>query len=321
MVMKFVFGLLLTLLFVGTAEAAWYWPFGSDEVSEAPKRLSDLMEPASDLIDEASDLAAEGKISEAVEKYRAAIDALDKIEAENPERASQPEFATVRNKRAYVNAAIDELLLRQVRQNAKSVAVSDTTGLEQRLLEEKIKKEDQLEAESLALQKKFKEEDEREARQRASKEKPPAKQADEKSHGVAKAPDAPAPVKAPQRPVPSKEEVRPAAGKDRVVYDIVHGDYAAAAAEIERMLIRKPNDPLAMNLKSALYVTQGKLKEAEDVLDQCIISNPKDASSFYNMALLTLKKDPTAVSSARRYYQTSRTYGGPADPELEEILK
>ena len=95
------------------------------------------MEPASELIDEASDLAADGKIDESVEKYRKALAELDRIELENPERAKSTEFATLRNKRAYVNAAIDSMLLSQVKQNAKAVAVSDTTELEAKLAEEK----------------------------------------------------------------------------------------------------------------------------------------------------------------------------------------
>ena len=43
------------------------------------------------------------------------------------------EFATLRTKRAYVKAAIDSLLLNQAQVNAKPVAVSDTTALEEKL--------------------------------------------------------------------------------------------------------------------------------------------------------------------------------------------
>ena len=128
------------LAVAGAAQASWYWPFGSDSSDDEAKpvrRLSEIMEPVSLLIDEASDLAADGKSQEAIEKYREALKNLDEIEAENPDRVTTPEFATVRNKRAYVNAAIDSLLLAQVRSNASSVAVSDTTELEKKLAEEK----------------------------------------------------------------------------------------------------------------------------------------------------------------------------------------
>lgn len=131
----------LILFLVGTVQASWYWPFGSsDDDGQTPQRLSVLMKPASLLIDEASELAAEGKVDESVEKYRKALLELDRIEMENPERSKTTEFATVRNKRAYVNAAIDSMLLSQVKANAKAVAVSDTTELEKKLAEEKQKR-------------------------------------------------------------------------------------------------------------------------------------------------------------------------------------
>ena len=127
----------VVLVLTCSSQASWYWPFGSDAVDEDAPRISELMEQASELIDEASDLAADGKIDESVGKYRKALDELDRIERENPERAKSSEFATLRNKRAYVNAAIDSMLLSQVKQNAKVVAVSDTTELEKKLAAEK----------------------------------------------------------------------------------------------------------------------------------------------------------------------------------------
>jgi tetratricopeptide (TPR) repeat protein len=133
--------LLAFLAVAATSPASWYWPFGSDDEEQKPvRRLSEVMEPVSLLIDEASDLAMDGKSQEAIEKYREALKGLDEIEAEEPERAATPEFATVRNKRAYVNAAIDSLLLAQVKSNASPVAVSDTTELEKKLAAEKVKK-------------------------------------------------------------------------------------------------------------------------------------------------------------------------------------
>ena len=141
--MRKIFVFLLSAGLLNVASASWYWPFGDDDEPSADSkrpRLSELMEPASLLIDEATDLAEDGKDTEAVEKYREALAALDQIEAENAELVDKPEFATLRNKRAYVNATIDSLLLKQVRDNARVVAVSDTTALEKKLAEEKVKK-------------------------------------------------------------------------------------------------------------------------------------------------------------------------------------
>ena len=83
--MKQLLSFALVLALCAGVEASWYWPFSSDDENKPP-RVSELMEPASVMIDEAYDLADEGKTSEAVEKYRAALAELDRIEAENPDR-------------------------------------------------------------------------------------------------------------------------------------------------------------------------------------------------------------------------------------------
>jgi len=272
---------LLALALSWGATASWYWPFGSDEAEPKPmRRLSELMEPVSLLIDEASDLAADGKPRESIEKYRAALTELDTIEKENPERAASAEFATLRNKRAYVNAAIDSLLLEQVRANVKSVAVSDTTALEKRLAAE------------------------REAA--AEKKKEPSAPA--KSAALAKSAE------------PAKS-ARPLSPREQVLADIEAGNYESAAIRIDAMLVEKPNGAMALNLKAMMESAQGKLKEAERTLDQAIMSNPRSYFAYYNMAALVLQADASDKKTAKRYYETGRTVGGPEDPQLEEALR
>lgn len=143
---KFTVFLFLSL-FACSVQASWYWPFESTNTNEvkevARPRLSDLMEPISFLIDDASDIVATGKtasaVSNAIEKYREALDKINQIELENEGFLKEGEKATIKNKRAYVNATIDALLLNQVKQNAKAVAVSDTTELEKKLADERKK--------------------------------------------------------------------------------------------------------------------------------------------------------------------------------------
>lgn len=271
------------------AQASWYWPFGSDDDdgSEAP-RLSVLMEPATVLIDEASDLAADGKTDEAVAKYRQALLALDQIERENPERAATSEFATLRNKRAYVNAAIDSMLLSQVKGNAKAVAVSDTTELERKLAEERGEK---------------------------PKSKPevgekPKSEVEQRSV-----------TNSTVRLKPTTKPSKPLTKRAQAMADIAAGDYAAAEIVIQEMLTAKPNNALALNLKATMEACQGKLKEAERTLDLAIMNNPRDHFAYYNMAILMLRMNPDNKASARRYYETGRTYGGPRDAELEALFK
>lgn len=268
----------IALSFACGVQASWYWPFGSDDTEEDAPRISELMEPATELIDEASDLAGDGKIDESIEKYRKALDELSRIEQENPERVKSAEFATLRNKRAYVNAAIDSMLLSQVKQNAKVVAVSDTTELEKKLAEE------------------------REAKKAAGKIKKKGESGK---------------VKAASNPKPMK----PATKREQAMADIANGDYAAAEIAIKEMLAAKPNSAMALNLKAAMELKQGKVEEAEKTLDQAVAANPRNPSAYYNLALLLLQKDAGNKSSARRYYETGRAMGGAADPRLEALLK
>ena len=271
------------LAFACGARASWYWPFESEEDGEEPKRISELMEPASKLIDDASDFASDGKISESVETYRKALLELDRIELENPERAKGTEFATVRNKRAYVNAAIDAMLLSQVKQNARVVAVSDTTELERKL-----------------------------AAEREAKSKPKAEVVQRKeTNSVVRIAAAPA----------AKPPAKPATKREQAIADIASGDYAAAELAIREMLAEKPNGAMALNLKAAMEMKQGRLDQAEKTLDQAITSNPRSYSAYYNMAMLMLQKGAGNKSSAKRYYETGRTVGGPENAELEAMLK
>ena len=285
---RFALFALLVALALGV-QASWYWPFGSEDgdESEVP-RISELMEPASLLIDEASDLAAEGKTSESVEKYRTALAELDRIEQENPERAKTSEFATLRNKRAYVNAAIDSMLLGQVKSNARVVAVSDTTELEKKLAEERRAKDSSSEVRTSGVN------------------------GDEQKTDKSSKPPKPAEPSKPAKPLTKREQA---------MDDIERGDYAAAELLINEMLAAKPNGAMALNLKAALEMKRGNLAAAEAALDQAVMSNPRNYSAYYNTAVLLLQKGEGNKSSAKRYYETGRAMGGPENPELEALLK
>ncbi len=243
------------------------------------------MEPASTLIDEASDLAADGKVDESIAAYRKALVELDRVEAENPERAKSAEFATLRNKRAYVNAAIDTMLLSQVKANARAVAVSDTTELERRLAAERAAKRG---------------------------EKPPVP-------APTPAAEEPKPQPSPaSTPQPLNASTRqPLSKRALAMESIAKGDYATAERLIDELLVARPNGAAALNLRAALETRQGRFKDAERTLDQAIMSNPRNHFAYYNMARLVLQSDPEGKATAKRYYETGRALGGPVDERLE----
>lgn len=288
---------LVAAMLACVSQASWYWPFGSDDESEPP-RLSELMQPASELITDAADLAADGKSREAIDKYREALARLDQIERENPDRAKKPEFATLRNKRAYVSAAIDSMLLGQVKSNAKPVAVSDTTELEKKLAEEKVARD--------------------KAKDQGPREKAEAKDEGPRAEAKGQGPREKAKAKGEDQG-PREKVVSPRSRRERAMTDIVRGDFAAAKLVIDEMLEERPNSPAALNLKAVMEIRQGKLPEAELTLDRCIVSNPKSYFAYYNMCELMLKKGNR--TGAKRYYETGRAYGGPKNVQLEALLK
>ena len=280
-------------------EASW-WPFGSDD----QPRISDLVRPATELIEEAADLADEGKISEAVEKYHLALVELDRIEFENPERAQKIEFQTVRNKRAYVNSAIDSLLFKQALDNAKAVSVTDTTELQKRYDREKANAK-LTDEEKMKIAKKTAEERDEHA---VSEIKPVSA-----SERTESSPEGNA---APVAPQTKKAMLRQAS------QDMRNGNFSRASQTISTILAEKPNDSAALILRAAMESEQGDTKKAEKTLDQCIQSNPRSYHAYYNMARLILKtRGDEGRASARIYYRTGRECGGPVDKKLEDALQ
>ena len=102
---------------------------------------------------------------------------------------------------------------------------------------------------------------------------------------------------------------------------IARGDYAVAEGLIKEMLAEKPNGAMALNLRAAMEMKQGRFDAAEDTLDQAIMSNPRSYFAYYNLAKLLLQKDAGNKASAKRYYETGRAMGGPEDAVLEALVK
>lgn len=288
-----------------SAHAAWYWPFGGDD-AERP-RISEIVSPASELIDEAGDLAAEGKIEESVGKYRKALAVLDRIEMQYPYEVGTPEFLTVKNKRAYVNAAINSILFSQARKNARAVTVTDTTALEAKYNELKSKKKNTSAPKPAA------------ARPEAVKAQGPKFGGASSSAGLAPAGKT------------ARDSVREALKKDPAnrrlklmlaAEDLKARDFAAAELVAKELISVRPDDAAALNVKAAAEMGRGDFDAAEKTLDGAIRTNPRKHHAYYNMAKLILRRrGAEGKDAARRYYGTGRTFGGGADAFLERELK
>ena len=315
----------MLVFLVGTrAFAAWYWPFGSDD-DKKPPRMSELMEESSILIDEAFDLAAQGKVSEAVEKYKKAYVELERLEQEYPDRAATSEFSTVRNKKAYVSTSIDSLLLKQAAENSRAVAVTDTTEIEK-------KYEAELKAKAAGLPV-VDEDDEDDVKPSKKEMKADASKtnADGSKNEKISSVDTNGSNKVKTSTVRRQKIVQAVAKNPTnrkakvmlVVEDLKNKDYNAAELTIKDLLKEKPNDMTALNLKAALEAAKGEYEKAKSTLHQLIQSNPREYSGYYNLARLIIKfEGASGKAMARRYYETAREYyAGPKDEGLEMLLK
>jgi tetratricopeptide (TPR) repeat protein len=310
--------LLSVCVLSGWACASWYWPFGGGDKSKEKIRISEMMEPASILIDEASDFAEDGKTSEAIDKYRKALEELDRIELENGDRAQSAAFATLRNKRAYVNAAIDSLLLKEAQQNARAVAVTDTTELEKKYARLKAGKS-LSDGEKMAIaEKKVAEIEEQKAVDEAKPQvvKPQVVKLQEVDESKANAED-PA-VRKKIREALEKDPKNRRAKILLAAEDLKARDFDAVLLTVKELLEERPNDAAALNMRAAVETEKGEFKKAERTLDQSIQSNPRSHYAYYNMARLFLRtRGAEGKEAARRYYETGRKVGGPKDEDLE----
>lgn len=273
-----------------SADAAWYWPFG-DKSSSTP-RLSVLMTGVTERIEFAVECLERGDTHGAVTNYMGALDAIADIRESNSNLVVQSEFQSIRNREAYIEAAIESLLLKQVRDTAKTVVISDTDDLVARLDDEIRARRGvgaRVEPEPIDLN---------------AAESNAAFQVVQNVHSE------------PQRD-PTREELLA-----RIDGDIAAGDYQAAELAIRKMLEFNRSDASVLNLRAALEVAKGEFLLADATLRHIINDVAPDSyAGYYNLARLNLRKDPPDPRAAARYYKAGRDRGGEPNAELERQLK
>ena len=290
------------------AQAAWYWPFGTDrDGTNAPPRLHRLLQPANDFIELAQDASLDGDTVKALENYRLALAELDRVEVENPDRAASAEFAPLRLRRAACTAAMDAIRFAQVNENVRPVSVTDTTELQKRWDKDH----------GLVVE-------EDEAKKPAA---PPPQEG--------KKPAAPPPQEAKKPAAPSpREEVKPKPAvkeatkpeedwKGRIAQamaDLRAQDYAAADVLLESMLKERPKDLNALLMRAAAQAGTQSYNAAQRTLERAMRAHPRSFLPYYNLANL-LAQHGGDLEAAREYYELGRTVGGPVNKALEAKLK
>ena len=308
------------LLCAATAQAAWYWPFGSDEDSpDRPPRLHRLLENANDLIEQAEDASLDGDAEKALELYNAALTNLVDIANQNPERAETPEFAPLRNKIAATSAAIDSIRFAQVNQNIRAVAVTDTTELQKKYDAEQAKKK------GLDKVIEKKEEPEEKKKGEAPTKEPvaepvkkpaaPPPAAPPKPSAVPKSAPAPVAEPAPASLVAFDEKIQLA------LKELQAKDYAAADLLLEELEKERKGDLNVLILRAAAQNGMRYHLAARRTLEKAMRAHPKSYLPYYNLAYLMFKLEEEGVESARQYYELGRALGGPKDERIESRLK
>ena len=307
------------LLCAATAQAAWYWPFGSDEDSpDRPPRLHRLLENANDLIEQAEDASLDGDAEKALELYNSALTNLVDIANQNPERAETPEFAPLRNKIAATSAAIDSIRFAQVNQNIRAVAVTDTTELQKRYDAEQAKKK--------GLDKVLEKKEEPEAKKDDVPTKEPVEESVKKP---AESPPAapPKPSAAPKSVLAPASEPAPAsiaAFDEKIqlaIKELKAKDYAAADLLLEELEKERKGDLNVLILRAAAQNGMKYHLAARRTLEKAMRAHPKSYLPYYNLAYLMFKLEDEGVESARQYYELGRALGGPMDERIESRLK
>ena len=309
------------------AQGAWYWPFGADRDStNAPPRLHRLLEPANDFIELAQDASLEGDTAKALENYRFALEELDRVETEYPDRAASAEFAPLRLRRAACTAAIDAIRFAQVNENMRPVSVTDTTELEKRWEKEQGLADEEEDKKKPEPPKK---DYDAEPKDEAKKEPPPPKE-------EVKQPTPPPKEEAKAPAPPPKEEKKvddvPQSGPPKVLpkdwngriaqamADLRAQDYAAADVLLESMLNERPKDLNALLLRAAAQTGTQNYYAAQRTLERAMRAHPRSYLPYYNLANLLIMQGGD-LESAREYYELGRTVGGPVNKALEARLK
>lgn len=311
--------LFITALCMGlSVQGAWYWPFGTDEDDPAePKRLHRLLEEANNFIEMAEEAALDGQGDKAIEHYKSALAELDRVEKENPDRASTAEFSPLRNKRATCQAAIDSIRFDQVDQNERAISVTDTTELERKWRKKHgLSRPEDLEKEKADLEKEKKKADATgptnapPAGVSAVTNQPPAQ--------AAVSTNAP-PREAAAAPKPKMPDAVFAARMKTALTEVRNKDYAAADLLLEKLAAERPNDLNVLLLQAAAQSGTGSRYAARRTLEKAMRAHPKSYLPYYNLAFLLLKMEED-VETARQYYEMGRMVGGAPQPALEALL-
>ncbi len=334
-----VFGLLVILSLSAFRAEAWEFPklknlwkfqYGESNTNKPP-RLHRLLEAANDEIELAEDASLEGDGDKAIEHYKKAIEELEKVKREHPDRAEKPEFTPLRNKEAACRAAIDSIRFDQINQNIRAVTVSDTSELQKKWNKKHgIKNpEDEKEEPKTIKEEVVKQHTDLDVKTN----KVDVVEKVEKVEPVDSAIDSTSPEQIEKSKPKGMDELiaanqlmateLPKDWNERIKFAVKtmkSGDYDLADQLLEKLQNEQPKNLNVLLLRAAAQAGAKKLYTARRTLETAMRTHPKSYLPYYNLAHLTIRLGES-VETAKQYYEMGRMVGGPVNSQIETLLK
>ncbi|MBR4170303.1 MAG: tetratricopeptide repeat protein [Kiritimatiellae bacterium] len=303
-------------------------PSTENKKKEKPKKVSELLQKVTDLMDAAQDAYVDGDAQKAIAGYRDALKEIDRIEAENFDRADTPEFAPVRFRRALCETTIDRIMLEEASATSRTVAVTDTTELEKRRAERKKAAETnnvpdtaihlsaKKSAEELAFSKHSQEKKEKadgknekldiNGELEFAKDMQSVQRFEDAEHSLVKI----------LKVDPDNRE----AMFLLALVQLQSGRAKDSLILLDDLLTDTPRDEATLLLAAAAHTSAGEYSKAMEKLDLAMKINPKRPDGYHNMAWLLVEMNPKQTKEAEAYYRQAIRLGGARDLDLERRL-
>lgn len=296
--------------------------------NEKTQAVSVLLKEANELMSQAQVAYIDGDSKVAIEKYRATLKEIERVEQQYAQRAATSEFAPVRFRKALCETEVDRIMLEEANATARTVAVTDTSALEA-----KVAARNQVAITNAVT--------------------PTAVTLNTKQGAVA---DSGARVTT-EPATTNKANIKDAAvavkkelewAKDMLVVDrftevdqavlkvlkmepanrearflmalscVQQGKHVDASVVLDGLLADQASDESVLLLASGAYASTGNYVKAMAMLDQAMKLNPQRPDGYYNMAWLLLEMNPSKIDDPELYYRQSVKLGGARDRALEK---
>ncbi len=311
----------LLALLIGVA------PMAAIAKEKAPKepKVVELLTNVNELMSDASAAYVDGNAKEAIEIYRKAMLELDRIEDDNPVRATTSEFAPVKFRRALCETETDRIMLEEMNATARTVTVTDTTALEKKRAERKKAAEtnNMPEAAIKLTTKQGKEPDVETIDEPARKERSDIKFSLKEELEFAKDMLSVDHFDATEKSLVKILKHDPENLEARLLMALLRvqqNQASDALIVLDDILQSVPEDESALLLSSGAYTATGNYAKALEALDKALKVNPKRPDAYHNMAWLLIEMNPDKLEEPEMYYRQAVKLGGPRDRDLERRL-